>query len=110
MKWMVWGKRKKNPEKEEALWNRFVDRFHSRYTKGEGCWEWVDSYFENGYGRISFKGRYYCAHRIAYQLATGVVPEEIHHTCNNRGCVNPEHLLNTTHADNMQEKFYEPIK
>jgi hypothetical protein len=59
------------------------------------CWVWIGQH-ARGYG--SFKpsktSRTYLAHRVAYQLYGGVIPEgyDLHHNCDNPPCVNPAHL------------------
>lgn len=58
-----------------------------------------------GYGRVAFEGRQRGAHRVAYVLRCGEIPEVtpvINHLCNNRKCCNPEHLEATTAADNIR--------
>lgn len=43
------------------------------------------------------------AHRTAYELFVGPIPEglELHHQCRNRGCVNPDHLEPATRQENL---------
>jgi hypothetical protein len=43
------------------------------------------------------------AHRFAYELAKGPVPDgfDVHHTCLTRRCVNPDHLESVTRAENL---------
>lgn len=47
-----------------------------------------------GYGRVTIDGQRFFAHRVAWALAHGTITEgwEIHHACENHGCVNVEHL------------------
>jgi hypothetical protein len=57
------------------------------------CWEWVGGK-SRGYGKFRVNGRLRQAHRFAYVLFNGPLPEgtEPDHTCRNRGCVNPSHV------------------
>jgi hypothetical protein len=57
-----------------------------------GCWLWLLMLDDDGYGRE--KGRYNAAHRNAYFVAHGEIPKglDIHHRCETRRCVNPEHM------------------
>lgn len=70
-----------------------------------GCWQWTGHRFRNGYGCIKAFGRMASAHRLSYELHKGPVPDgkEILHSCDNRLCINPDHLRPGTHAENMQE-------
>lgn len=63
---------------------------------------------EHGYGRVRRGGRNYLAHRLAYCEAHSVPIESIaglvvRHTCDNPRCINPEHLLIGTQADNCHD-------
>lgn len=70
-----------------------------------GCIEWTGSRFTNGYGILTHKDRHLLAHRVAWQEANGPIPEGmvVMHLCDNRPCVNVEHLRLGTQADNMRD-------
>lgn len=59
----------------------------------------------NGYGQIHQSGRTAYAHRVAWELANGPIPDGgfILHSCDNRRCVNPAHLRVGTFQDNMDD-------
>jgi len=71
----------------------FVDRFWAKVCKTDFCWEWT-SYKVKCYARITRLGKSVGAHRIAYELVKGPIPDGlvIDHLCRNSGCVNPDHL------------------
>lgn len=60
-----------------------------------------------GYGWVMLGGKQVLAHRLAYALGHAADPSGmvVRHTCNNPPCVNPEHLISGTHADNMADKI-----
>lgn len=69
------------------------------------CWLWQGSLNDWGYGRFSLNGRIVRAHRTAYVLAVGPIPEglDIRHLCHVRHCCNPAHLEPGTHLQNMRD-------
>ena len=77
-------------------------RFLDKIAVGDDCWEWTGAR-SGGYGRFSFGGRIAYAHRIAYEIWVGPIPEglQIDHLCRNRACVRPDHLEPVTHKENI---------
>lgn len=70
-----------------------------------GCWEWNRYRMPCGYGRIRHGGSMWLAHRLSYLAFNGDIPEGlvVRHKCDNKCCVNPEHLEVGTQKDNVQD-------
>lgn len=81
-------------------------RFWDKVEKTETCWNWT-SPTHQGYGRLqvgSGPRKRMLAHRFSWELANGPIPGEmfLDHICQNRACVNPEHLRPVTNKQNME--------
>jgi hypothetical protein len=89
-----------HPTPAERLWSK-VDK-----RGPDDCWDWTSpARLANGYGIIWDRTaqRAIVAHRFAYQLFVGAIPEgmELDHLCRNRLCVNPAHLEPVTRRENQ---------
>lgn len=87
------------------------DRFWARVNKTDGgCWVWTgarlkDKKGEPTYGVLTFRRKSLLAHRIAYFLTYGAMPNDFAcHSCDNPPCCNPDHLWNGTCMDNALDR------
>ena len=88
-------------------------RFEAKYTPepNTGCWLWDGACTYNGYGRIGAGGKHgrtLGAHRVAWELYNGPIPQglQIDHLCRTRFCVNPRHLELVTNSQNIQRGLH----
>lgn len=70
-----------------------------------GCHEWTGHVMVNGYGQISRDGKPAYSHRVRWEMANGIIEngDYVLHSCDNRKCVNIDHLFVGTFYDNMDD-------
>jgi len=81
--------------------HKFVD-----VDEETSCWNWKFGTFGSGYGEKTHKGKQIGVHIIAYKLFNGDYDGEglcVLHTCDNRICMNPDHLMLGTKGDNIRD-------
>ena len=93
-------------EERQTIMNNFWS--HVKETDPEKCWNW-NGESRDYYPRMNVKGRAITAHRVVYELFHGPLPKDLPyvlHSCDNRGCINPNHLRPGTQRDNMIDKRF----
>jgi len=86
-----------------------LDQFLKRTLKTHPCWTWTGSTVR-GYGVFVVDGHSLSAHRVAYALFIGSIPEDkdVLHRCDRGalGCVDPNHLFLGTQTDNNFDSYF----
>lgn len=83
------------------------DRFWSKVDASGDCWEWTAATAGRGYGHLVVAGVDRYAHRVAWEMLVGPIPEglQLDHLCRNIRCVNPDHLEPVTRQENIRRAF-----
>lgn len=83
------------------------ERFESKVMPepNTGCWIWIGGSFENGYGVFRIHSKNKKAHRMSFEFYKGSIPDGmvVCHRCDNKFCVNPDHLFLGSMLDNVTD-------
>ena len=88
--------------------HKTINLFHSKYepVTESGCWIWLGATTgKSGYGHLRSGSKDLSAHRASWEIHFGDIPKKTYvlHRCDNKMCVNPNHLFLGHHRDNMMD-------
>lgn len=75
-------------------------------VEDNGCWKYTGGRTGAGYGAVWVSGKTLSAHTVSYELHKGPVPKGlcVLHSCDNKLCINPDHLFLGTVQDNKKDE------
>jgi hypothetical protein len=84
-----------------------MKRFLDKVEKTVSCWIWKAGK-RNDYGVFRLNNKVIDAHRVSYMLFKGELSNPkliVCHTCDNKSCVNPDHLYLGSYTDNIMDSY-----
>lgn len=84
------------------VWARIQPRLR---VADSGCWEYTGYVMPTGYVQVSYRRKNTWGHHLAYRANKGPIPAglRVMHSCDNRKCLNPDHLSLGTQQDNIRD-------
>lgn len=80
------------------------ERFLSKVEKTDNCWLFTGGISTTGYGVFWLNGKNENSHKAAYILLVGDTMDKwVLHTCDNKKCVNPNHLYLGNREQNTKD-------
>jgi len=95
---------------EKTIEQRFeldINKSSGQFWNNTECWKWIGALDKDGYGKLSIrrdgKSKHWRAHRWVYSLYKELQEGPLDHLCQNKTCVNPDHLEHvTTRVNNLR--------
>jgi len=88
--------------KRKGTWARFWEKV--LIGDIEDCWLWDSTKSRKNYGTFWLKDKKAQAHRVSFYLNNGWYPKMVCHSCDNPGCVNPNHLFGGNAKINVKDR------
>jgi|ERR1700734_436300 len=90
---------------KKEIKSKYLGRVKAHEKADDVCWNWTKGINNHGYGNMWIEGKTRAAHRVSYEIYKGEIPKGmvILHSCDNKRCINPNHLSVGTFKENTHD-------